>query len=503
MTAGLETFAKVRALHDSTTHAGEKAAAASRMEALARSAGITVDEAVSRLDREAARPGQGEDWGAFAETFWKAHAAGAAARTAAEAPEAPSRRRGLPIYDPNKIECWRDVAEHCWQLDWIIPKAHGGRFLTKDERDRLKAIARQYCVITNATADWIEAVLARCEEARTSWRDRGKGGVRPDRRATESDIEKAAEMVAAAKRRDASKLDTPEPSPPPQGPAQAFADSFAEFMNRPEFVAERREREARRRVEAAAIIDRYGSEDALFEDTPLEAALRAACEPLLDAGEGWDGFYSLDGWGDLGSRSKMPTSVRDAVTHGWPLPVSVVEAWAEAEEADRLMGERCTVNDGYEPHLYVVARRYVIEELCNTLPARSLNDLRARGAWLAFQADAEVSQDIEEHRTLIATLRADIERMGQRLRDQDAAPVPNGQQGYATWHTPSRSPDPGTGPAADQSGHPRRQTRAERHAAIRALLATGHTDREVARRLGISPTTVGAVRRIVEKDRMP
>lgn len=38
MTAGLETFAKVRALHDRTDNPGEKAAAAGRMKALARAA---------------------------------------------------------------------------------------------------------------------------------------------------------------------------------------------------------------------------------------------------------------------------------------------------------------------------------------------------------------------------------------------------------------------------------------------------------------------------------
>ncbi len=52
MADGLETFAKVRALHDSTTHAGEKANAASRMEALARKAGFTVEEAMSKLDAQ-------------------------------------------------------------------------------------------------------------------------------------------------------------------------------------------------------------------------------------------------------------------------------------------------------------------------------------------------------------------------------------------------------------------------------------------------------------------
>lgn len=47
MTAGLETFAKVRALHDRTDSPGERAAAAGRMDALARAVGMTTDEAMS------------------------------------------------------------------------------------------------------------------------------------------------------------------------------------------------------------------------------------------------------------------------------------------------------------------------------------------------------------------------------------------------------------------------------------------------------------------------
>lgn len=497
MTAGLETFAKVRALHDRTDIPGEKAAAANRMEALARAAGMTTAEAVSKLDSEAARQAAGGDWSDLADALRRAAAAGAAA----DAPEARSQRYGLPIYNPSKVEPWRDVAEHCLGLDWIVPKACGGKFLTKAERERLKVIARHYGLVTNADAAWIETVLARCETARTTWRDRGKAGVRPDPKATESDIEKAAEIVAAAKRRETSKLDTaPKAAPRPSSQAQATADAFNEFFNRPEFVAERNEREARRRVEAAAIIERYGSEDALFEDTLLEAALRAACEPLLGVGEDWDGSYSLDGWGSFGTRRTMPASVREAVSRAWPLPATVAEAWTEYEAADRLMGERCTVEYTYEPHTYVEARRYVVEEICNTLPARSLNDLRARGAWLAFQADAEVSQRPDEHCTLIATLRADIERMGARLREQDAATVQTGQpprprQATAENSAAGFSPDPGKTPTPVQTGQ-RPSTRAERRAAARALLSEGLTDREIARRVGISPTTVGSLRRV-------
>lgn len=56
MTDGLETFAKVRTLHDRAHHPGEKAAAAGRMEALGSAAGMTVAEAASKLDASTPKP---------------------------------------------------------------------------------------------------------------------------------------------------------------------------------------------------------------------------------------------------------------------------------------------------------------------------------------------------------------------------------------------------------------------------------------------------------------
>jgi DNA-binding NarL/FixJ family response regulator len=90
-------------------------------------------------------------------------------------------------------------------------------------------------------------------------------------------------------------------------------------------------------------------------------------------------------------------------------------------------------------------------------------------SWLESLSRKEAQWIHKNDLLRFATLRTDIERMGARLHEQNAANV--------------------------QSGHPHRLTRSERHAVIRELLTDGLSDREVARRLGISPTTVGAVRR--------
>lgn len=152
---------------------------------------------------------------------------------------------------------------------------------------------------------------------------------------------------------------------------------------------------------------------------------------------------------------------------------------------------------------------------------------------MEFWADSEIHQEPSEHRTNLATLRADIERMGTRLREQDATPVqsghegvtdrdplqggkgggysppPSSPQGAARSADPLRSPNAG-GSSAVQSGQaegyaqsasPIRRTKADKRRDVLALLDVEKsdnaplTDREIARRAGVSPTTVGTIRR--------
>ena len=199
--------------------------------------------------------------------------------------------------------------------------------------------------------------------------------------------------------------------------APAPAHPFEALFNSPEFRARRAERErqdAELRVEALA---EHGTAEAVFADTPMEAALRAACEPLLGPGETWDGLHKLAGWDWLDGLRAMPEILRASVEAAWPLPTTVAGAWAEHRERGRFDSQRHAFDPDWSASTPAAARCDVVEGLLDTLPARSLADVRARLSWLDELNDIE-GRGEDRQRVRLATLRADIERMAMRLRAQ-------------------------------------------------------------------------------------
>lgn len=270
---------------------------------------------------------------------------------------------------------------------------------------------------------------------------------------------------------------------------------FEEWFNSPQARADRLERERRNAERRAIALAEYGSEDAVWAPTEREIALEEACRPVLVrkpivGGE----MDTLMGW-DGGPLRDMPSEVREAVSHAYPLPATVREAWAELTDWEKLSDDRYVFWNDYSPDVWTRARTAILEHLLDTLPSTDMRDLRARLDWMQHVLDLEWHRDRQENQVCLNALQADVECMGDRMRELEAAAVQNGRVDPYTSEAPLRSTNPGTSNDAVQSGHIRRPTRAERHAMIWDLLADGHTDREVARRLGCSPTTVGAIRK--------
>lgn len=208
------------------------------------------------------------------------------------------------------------------------------------------------------------------------------------------------------------------------------------------------------RAEArAAIVARYGSEAAALAPCDREHALREGTWSLVMQGDPETG-PSLMGWRD-GPVSTMPPEVRREVSAAIPLPATLAAAETEAAYW-RQRAEARAVLDAPPLPVWARARLSFLDGLTGRLSEPTPPP--AAPAPPEPPSPAETDAEPEE----LPESGSDRDPTG------DAAPVQSGQQ-------------------------PR--TREEARAAVRALLGEGLTDREIARRADVSPSTVAAVRK--------
>ena len=311
-----------------------------------------------------------------------------------------------------------------------------------------------------------------------------------------------------------SKLDTPDPTIVASATfedAAGFAGAFNDFFNTPFFRQAKADGDRRRAEQWRRVLEEYGSEEAVFAPCAWEQALERACDPFIvrKVTTGWP-MGSLWGWAFVTSRGDPAPQIVDAIANAYPMPTTVRQAWVEFAFWDKLGRDREARGTACGDHRdWVYLRVQMVERRLNTLPAAGLSDLRARMDWMDWRNDLESAPDPAEERIRLATLRADIERMGARLREQDIQTAQDGQPPHLAGSFTSKSQNsrPGCdgvqdgqqqGPAPD--AYPSRRTNAEKRRDVLALLAAAEsgtqlTDREIARRAGVSPQTVGNIRR--------
>lgn len=207
---------------------------------------------------------------------------------------------------------------------------------------------------------------------------------------------------------------------PRAGPTGAAARDlgaeFAAFLDRPEMRAARAERQRVRSELRDRALAEYGSEEAVWEPCGREKALEAACAGLivLKPIRGGD-IVTLAGWNG-GPYDRLPPDVREAVAAASPVPASPRAAWAELSHWRKRRDERRAFFEDHEDAVWIQAREALIEHLLDTLPAGSLNDLRARLDWMDYRNEIDCPRGAEREGVLLARLRADIERMGHAIR---------------------------------------------------------------------------------------
>jgi DNA-binding CsgD family transcriptional regulator len=233
-------------------------------------------------------------------------------------------------------------------------------------------------------------------------------------------------------------------------------------------AAEERRREAEYR---AAVIAKYGSESAALEPDEWERAMDARLAPLIRdvmrqgaSGASYE-MTTLDGWHTY-DEEDPPEHVAAAIKAAWPFPETIPAAKVEADYWSERSLERLAMSDDLAHcslSLASDARRRLVDQALQTgLRGQSLFDVLIRQRMII---EAEVVPGQNELMAILADLRH-LLKLGR-----PTAPIQNGHLASATAR------------------------RAEVVRLLSSLDTRSLSDREIARRVGVSPMTVGNIRR--------
>jgi DNA-binding CsgD family transcriptional regulator len=295
-------------------------------------------------------------------------------------------------------------------------------------------------------------------------------------------------LAAAGKRwRDLPAILGAPPAAPPRAAAaaptrpatpaaapQSFEDRMEE--KEPGYKARCARAQAQRAQEQAAaraaVIEKYGSQDAAVAPSVMEATVDAAMAPFVreEMRQFSNGRFprkTLDGWSSYGD--PVPPHVGAAVRAALPLPTTLAEAKAETDawhERERELGA-IYGPDGDWLSLGCGLRLQIVTALLyHDLRATSLEDAIVRHRAIRGRGFVPNSEEAD-------AMIADIEQLA-RMQAVTTNPVQSGRLATAT----------------------------DRRSEVLRLLSNLDTvalsDREIGRRVGVSPQTVGNLRRRFE-----
>ncbi|MFG1372158.1 winged helix-turn-helix domain-containing protein [Xanthobacter oligotrophicus] len=309
------------------------------------------------------------------------------------------------------------------------------------------------------------------------------GATEGERAAARSRAETMAKAAGLTLAEAMSKLDTIEAPQP-----RSFFEGFDDWMEakepgyRVQMAAKRAERDARDAHRRAEVLAAYGSEAAVFARTEREALLDAAIAPLGtwdhwtdDTGTVHRFAKTLDGAaGEFWNAKDITPAIRAAVMRAYPWPITLAKALAEVKEWDQLRWDRglfCRSGE-WNPYREVNCRVTLLEDELETgRPAATWDDVQARFDWKRYAYERTYVDPTQREEPFLERLEADF-----AFLRANAHPV--------------------------HSGHPHmqpatRRTTAHKRADVLSMLDTHPelSDREIARRLGVSPQTVSTWRR--------
>lgn len=194
----------------------------------------------------------------------------------------------------------------------------------------------------------------------------------------------------------------------------------------------------------------------------LEGKLQAALAPIeVEAGYGMTDQPWTCGYADWNFGQPVTPALIVALNSAHPMPDHLAAAWAEYRQWQTRAQE--------SPEPPVSARMAGLEHLMDTLPDASASGIAARLAWLSHLATLDHFRTNAEDVALAARLAADFHAFTTAVQSERLAEAV----------------------AAD------RRTQADRRSEVLSILSTSSDlpDREIARRVGVSPQTVSNLRK--------
>ncbi len=303
------------------------------------------------------------------------------------------------------------------------------------------------------------------------------GATAGERAAAKARAEAMAAKAGMTLKQAASNLDAVS-EPEPKG----FFDGFEDWMEarEPGYKARRSsEREARNNAKAIrrrVLLAKYGSEAAVFARTDREAMLLTAVSDVADIRDwmGEDGVVytyvdCIEGKRDFWRRSDMSDLVYDRIAGAYPVPEILAEIMEEYRAWESLRDDRQAFCDAeWNHHLEVDARIAVLVDALETRPVSSWEDIAARMDWWDECLRSDIRASREEQQARKDRLAGDL----KILRKLGCASAQ------------------GDGSAVARNFS--RRTNSEIRGAVLSMLDSNPamSDREIARRIGVSHQTV-------------
>ncbi|PYE88771.1 winged helix-turn-helix domain-containing protein [Phyllobacterium leguminum] len=300
------------------------------------------------------------------------------------------------------------------------------------------------------------------------------GATDGERRAARARAEAVAKSAGMTFAQAVSKLDGVKPASKPA------SNPFDDLFNSPEARARKAERETRNDKLRAKVLSAYGSEAAVFAHNAREVLLAAAVEHIA-TWEYWtdddDRQYrfasTLDGKkSHLWDMDSITPAIREAVTKAYPWPSNLDGVLREVKQWDRLRWDRGLFNGGgWDHHAEVECRISLLEHsLDEGQAATSWEDIQARFDWKRYEFERQWIDPTKREDPFMDRLEEDF----RILREKS--------EGIHTVDT-----------HGSDLSHTVRRTNADKRAAVLSMLDANPelSDREISRRVGVSPQTVG------------